>query len=98
MTRVRGIDYEGSEELEVTSCHCEEVTKLATRQSIVSRSKLADYSFRLVSTSGSPRAFSPRDDKGDGGVLFVIARRERSEGRGNPSCLGGRGRGCLFGY
>ena len=50
----------------------------------------------------------PRDDKG--GVFtmrgmkkievlkFVIARRERSEGRGNPSCLGGRGRVCLFAY
>ena len=63
MTRVRGIDYEGSEEFEVTSCHCEEVTELATRQSIVSRSKLADYSLRLVTASGSPRAFSPRDDK-----------------------------------
>ena len=35
----------------------------------------------------------PRDDKsGSGCVAFVIARRERSEGRGNPSCLGGRGR------
>ena len=57
------IYHEGSEELEVTSCHCEEVTEFATRQSIVSRSKLADYSLRLVTASGSPRAFSPRDDK-----------------------------------
>ena len=30
---------EGSKEFEVTSSHCEEITKLATRQSIVSRSK-----------------------------------------------------------
>jgi len=31
---------------------------------------------------------------GKGGIVlcvFVIARKERSEGRGNPSCLGGRG-------
>jgi len=34
----------------------------------------------------------PGNDKGGGGVLFVIARRERSEGRGNPSYLGGRER------
>ena len=60
------IYHEGSEELEVTSCLCEEVTELATRQSIVSRRKLADYSIRLVSTNGSPRAFSPRDDKLEG--------------------------------
>ena len=48
----------------------------------------------------------PRDDKSEGSddksgmgrVLFVIARRERSERRGNPSCLEERGRGCLFGY
>ena len=47
--------------------------------------------------SGSPRAYSPGDDKGGGGVLFVIARRERSEGRGNPSYLGTR-KTCLFAY
>ena len=29
---------------------------------------------------------------------LVIARRERSERRGNPSCLERRGRVCLFGY
>ena len=29
---------------------------------------------------------------------FVIARRERSERRGNPSCLGGDGRVSLFAY
>ena len=39
------IYHEGSEELEVTSCLCEEVTELATRQSIVSRRKLADSLF-----------------------------------------------------
>ena len=37
--------------------------------------------------------FQPRDEKAgearDDNTLFVIARRERSEGRGNPSCLGG---------
>jgi hypothetical protein len=35
MTRVE-FYYEGSEEIEVTCCHCEEGTKLATRQSMVS--------------------------------------------------------------
>jgi hypothetical protein len=51
-------------------------------------------SLRLLVHSGSPRAFSPRDDKvREGSVrfinytLFVIARRERSERRGNPSYL-----------
>ena len=29
---------------------------------------------------------------------YVIARKERSEGRGNPSCLEGRDRVCLFAY
>jgi hypothetical protein len=29
MTRVRGIDHEGSEEFEVTSCHCEEGMKVS---------------------------------------------------------------------
>ena len=47
-------------------------------------------SVRVVRASGSPRAFSPRDDKGEGAMTrrFVIARKERSEGRGNPSRLG----------
>jgi hypothetical protein len=49
----------------------------------------------------------PRDDKVRGNecngwfgyiAIFVIARRERSEGRGNPSCLGRRGLVCLFGF
>ena len=45
------------------------------------------------------RVRKDRDDKsGMGRVLFVIARRERSERRGNPSCLGGCGRSCLFVY
>ena len=45
----------------------------------------------------------PRDDKGGGvkarddNALSVIARRERSEGRGNPSCLEGRLQGMRFG-
>ena len=29
MTRVRGIDHKGSEEFEVTSCHCEEGMKVS---------------------------------------------------------------------
>ena len=44
----------------------------------------------------------PRDDKvGEemvSGTMFVIARKARSEGRGNPSCLEGRGPVCLFAY
>ena len=63
ITRVRGIDHKGSEEFEITSCHCEKGTEWQTQQSIVSRSKLADFSVRLVTASGSPWAFSPRDDK-----------------------------------
>ena len=64
-------------------------------------------SVRVVRASGSPRAFSPRDDKGGNFTMkvvkswssyIVIARRERSEGRGNPSCLGAHMRGCLFIY
>ena len=34
----------------------------------------------------------------EGNTHFVIARRERSEGRGNPSCLEERGWVCLFAY
>ena len=37
--------HEGSEEIEVTSCHCEEGTKWATRQSIVFRSKSTGVRF-----------------------------------------------------
>ena len=51
----------------------------------------AGLSLRLLVHSGSPRAFSPRDDKGGGGLLFVIARRTTGR-RGNPSCLGRRGK------
>jgi len=41
--------------------------------------------------------FQPSDDKDVVWcVVFVIARKEQSERRGNPSCLGGRVRGCLF--
>ena len=56
---------------------------------------------RLLRTSGSPRAFLNAlamtgvvgvKARGDN-TLSVIARRERSEGRGNPSCLEGRVQG-----
>ena len=57
----------------------------------------AGLSVRLLVYSGSPRAFSPRDDKGGGGVLFVIARRTTVR-NSNPSCLGGCGRVCLVDY
>ena len=43
-------------------CHCEEDDR-TTRQSIVSRGTRTGLSVRLLRTSGSPRAFSPRDDK-----------------------------------
>ena len=45
----------------------------------------------VCSVSGSQwiaTGLRPRDDN----TLIVIARRERSEERGNPSCLGERGR------
>ena len=56
----------------------------------------------------TPTGLRPRNEKG--GIFtikgvkrlmythIVIARRERSDQRGNLSCLGGRGRGCLYGY
>ena len=55
------------------SCHCEERAK-ATATAIHRVSENADdLSLRLPVPSGSPRAFSPRDDH----THFVIARRER---------------------
>ena len=45
-----------------------------------------DLSLRLLVLSGSPRAFSHGHDN----TRFVIARKERSERRGNPSCLAQR--------
>ena len=45
-----------------TTCHCE-VDSRTTRQSIVSRTTRTEYSVRFLAHSGSPRAFSPRDDK-----------------------------------
>ncbi|MFL2913077.1 MAG: hypothetical protein ACJZ64_00385 [Opitutales bacterium] len=54
------------------SCHCEERAKRRTRQSIVSRGTQTGLSLRSLAHSGSPRAFSPRDDKvgSDGSVRF----------------------------
>ena len=61
-------------------CHCEEGAERGTRQSIVSRRTRAGLSLRFLAHSGSPRAFSPRDDKGEVWcVVFVIARIERSD-------------------
>ena len=91
-----------------TLCHCEKGAKRGTRQSIVPRRTRTGLSVRLLRTCGSPRAFSPCDD--NSGIFtikgvkrlsfthFVIAKRERRKLRGNLSCLGGRGWGCLFGY
>ena len=79
-------------------CHCEKGAERGTRQSIVSRVTRMGLSLRLLVHSGSPRPQGARDDKVKGkecsqwhryNPLFVIARRERSEGRGNPSCLEG---------
>ena len=61
---------------------------------------VVDLSVHLLVHSGSPRAFSPRDDKTLEGGSFIsltthsLSLREgsASDGRGNPSCLGGRGR------
>ena len=44
-------------------CHCEERAERRTRQSIVSRGRRTSLSARVLVHSGSPRAFSPRDDK-----------------------------------
>ena len=82
-------------------CHCEERAERETRQSIVSRGRRTGLSLRLLVHSGSPRAYALAMTRwwSDGSVrfgyntIFVIARRERSERRGNPSChANGRGR------
>ena len=76
----------------------------ATRQSIVSRRDADGLSLRLLVHSGSPRAFSPRDDKSEGEWRMPWAVRltsrslslrggSGSERRGNPSCLEERGSG-----
>ena len=77
-----------------------------TRQSIVARRTRTESAVRLPVHSGSPRAFSPRDDN----TLYfatdesdavhhdsVIARRTLVR-RGNPSCLEGRVRRVRFVY
>jgi len=57
-----------------------------------------DLSVHLLVPSGSPRAFSPRDDKTLEGGSFIsltthslsLRGGSASDGRGNPSCLRGR--------
>ena len=52
----------GMKRLEFSHCHCEEDDR-TTRQSIVSRGMRTGLIVRLVTHSGSPRAFNRRDDK-----------------------------------
>ena len=58
-----------------------------------------DLSLRLLVHSGSPRAFSPRDDKGVVSAWYLSLRGgSLSDRRGNPWCLGGRVRTVRIGY
>ena len=60
-----------------------------------------DLSLRLLAHSGSPRANAlamTRLEWTGSEYNFVIARKERSERRGNPSYLEEGGRVCLFAY
>jgi len=90
-----GIYHEGREKVAVTSCHCEEVTKLATRQSIVSRSKSTDMLFISVmqvdrhglSALAMTRVVFTMKRVKRLRFLIVIKRRERSWRRGDPSWL-----------
>ena len=66
--------------------------KRPTRQSIVSRKTQKGNSLRSLAHSGSPRAFSPRDDN----TLLSLRGGSASDRRGNPSCLVRRKRGILF--
>ena len=53
----------GAVRLQNVLCHCEERTQV-TNEAIHRVSREADgLSLRLLDPSGSPRAFSPRDDK-----------------------------------
>ena len=63
MTRVVFSTMKEVKRLEFSYCHCEERAERGTRQSIVSRGMRTGLSLRLLTHSGSPRAFSPRDDK-----------------------------------
>ena len=66
MTRCGGMVVCGS--VTTRFCHCGERAERETRQSIVSRGRRTSLSARILVHSGSPRAFSPRDDKSEGGV------------------------------
>jgi hypothetical protein len=64
-----------------------------------------DSAVHFPTHSGSSRAFALAMTRWKGMECavrlqhdFVIARRERSERRGNPSCPGGGGRVCLLAY
>jgi len=66
MTRGMVSTMKEVKKLEFSYCHCEEGAERETRQSIVSRRTREGLSVRLLAHSGSPRAFSPRDDKSGG--------------------------------
>ena len=61
-------------------CHCEEGAGADDAAIHRVSGDAGGLSVRLLRASGSPRAFSPRDDTGEVWcVVFVIARRERSD-------------------
>jgi len=55
--------YEIGDSVHQAHCHCEERTKWPTRQSTACDGGVRISAVRLLVHSGSPRAFSPRDDK-----------------------------------
>ena len=55
--------YEIGDSVHQAHCHCEERTKWPTRQSTACDGGVRISAVRLQVHSGSPRAFSPRDDK-----------------------------------
>ena len=98
MTRGMVSTMKEVKKLEFSYCHCEEGAERETRQSIVSRRTRAGLSLRFLAHSGSPRAFSPRDDKGGVGAKCLSLRGGQYGRRGNPSCLRESGWGWRFVY
>ena len=86
--------YEIGDSVHLAHCHCEKDDSL-TRQSIVSRGRVQTCLFAYGFTVDR-HGLRPRDDKMWSESVYrsrtthhVIARRKRSERRGNPSCLEG---------
>ena len=88
----------GVKRLEFSFCHCEEGTQVTDAAIHRVSEDAGGLSLRVVRTSGSPRLKRLAMTRVVWCVVFVIARRERSEGRGNPSYLGGGRTGLRFAY